>query len=304
MRSMTVSPTSFSGAVRGVASTCLNPLRRRRASAYRAGFRLEDAVDVCRRLAEHGLASTIGYFGPRDELARAAADAYLEAFDRLATEELDCYLSLKLTALGFDATLFAELQAAAARSGRRLHLDALRPDPAEESWGLFERSANAGSLGMTLPGRWHRSADDAARVVELGLAVRVVKGQWPDPGDGVRDPATGFLDVVDRLRGHAGGVAVATHDVPLLAESLRRLAAGGAPSEVELFYGLPFRDAALAARRAGVPIRIYVPYGNTGAPYRVADLASRPTVAWWLAQDVVLGKDKTWRGIRRTYPRP
>jgi proline dehydrogenase len=139
--------------------------------------------------------------------------------------------------------------------------------------------------------------------VELGLAVRVVKGQWPDPVDDVRDPAAGFLDVVDRLRGHAGGVAVATHDIPLLAESLRRLAAAGTPSKVELFYGLPFRDAALVARRAGAPVRVYVPYGHGGAPYGAADLASRPTVAWWLAQDLVLGKDKTWRSIRRTYPR-
>ncbi len=300
---MTVTHASFSDAVRDVASTCWAPLRRRRISAYRAGPGLDDAVDVCRRLAEHGLASTIGYFARRDEPPRAAADAYLEAFDRLAAEELDCYVSLKASALGFDAALVAELEAAAARSMRRLHLDALAPDAAEKTWRLFDGSENPGFLGMTLPGRWRRSAADAERAKELGVAVRVVKGQWPDRAGGTLDPGQGFLEVIDRLSGHGGGVAVATHDAPLLGEALRRLAAGGTQSEVELFYGLPFRDAALTARRAAAPIRVYVPYGHSGAPYGASDLTSRPTVAWWLAQDLALGKDKTWREIRRTFPR-
>jgi proline dehydrogenase len=297
-----VSTSSVTDVLRRGLLTCWAPIRRRSSSAYRAGPRLDDALAVCRRLAAHGLGSTIGYTAGRGEPARSAADAYLEGFHRLAAEELDCYVSMKPSALGFDARLVGELEAAAVQSGRRLHLDALAPDVADETWRLLDGAANTGSLGMTLPGRWRRSAGDATRAVNLGVAVRVVKGQWPDNVDGGLDPAKGFLDVVDRLHDHAGGVALATHDVPLLAESLRRLAAAGGPREVELFYGLPFRDAALVARRAGVPVRVYVPYGHGGAPYGGADLVSRPRVAWWLAQDLLLGERKTWRGIRRAYP--
>jgi proline dehydrogenase len=157
-----------------------------------------------------------------------------------------------------------------------------------------------GERGTTLPGRWRRSVNDAALAERLGLRVRVVKGQWAEPGDDGIDPAAGFLRVVDALRGHRHGVAVATHDAPLLAEALRRLTAWGTPCSAELFLGLPFRGPALAARRVGVPIRVYVPYGHGGAPYGVADVAGHPVAAWWLLQDVVLGRDKTWRSIRRS----
>jgi proline dehydrogenase len=281
------------------------PLRRRRVSAYRAGPGLDEALEVCRRLAAHGLASTIGYSATPQARPRAVADAHLAAFDGLSSEALDCYVSLKLSAIGFDATLFAELEAAAAQSQRRLHLDALAPETVDATWMMLEGVRRDGRVGTTLPGRWRRSADDASRGARLGLAVRLVKGQWAERTDGDGDPVgKGFLRLVDRLGGHPHGVAVATHDVALLAESLRRLHETGTRCEAELLYGLPFRGPARCARRAGVPIRVYVPYGDAGAPYGRADLAHNPAATWWLVQDLLLGKNKTWRGIRRSRIRP
>jgi proline dehydrogenase len=278
----------------------LRPLRRRRASAYGAGSGLGEAIEACRRLADHGLASIIGYSPPPGDRPRAVADAQLAAFDRLAAEELDSHVSVKLSGLGFDEQLFGELDAAAGQSGHPLHVDALAPETAEATWRVLDRAPRAGRVGTTLPGRWHRSVDDVALAARLGLRVRVVKGQWPDvPANGL-EPRAGFLNVIDRLRGHRHGVAVATHDVELLAESVGRLRAAGTPCTVELYFGLPFRAPALAARKLGVPVRVYVAYGHGGAPYAVADLRHNPAAAWWLVQDLLLGKDKTWLSIRRS----
>jgi proline dehydrogenase len=283
----------------------IRSLRCRRASAYRAGPGLDEAIDVCRRLAAAGLASTVGYSAPPQARPRAVADAHLAAFDRLSSDALDCYVSLKLSAIGFDAALFAEVEAAAARSQRRVHVDALAPETVEATWRLLDGASRGGRVGTTLPGRWRRSADDASRAARLGLAVRIVKGQWADSARGDGEPVEdAFLRVVDRLGGHPDGVAVATHDVGLLRESLRRLRETSTPCEAELFYGLPFRGPALCARRAGVPIRMYVPYGDAGAPYGRADLVHHRAAAWWLVQDLLLGKNKTWRGIRRSRTRP
>jgi proline dehydrogenase len=280
--------------------TWLDPLRRRRASAYGAGAGLDAAIDVCRRLAENGLASTIGYSATPEQRPRAVADVHLAAFERLSAEGIDGQVSVKLSALAFDAPLFAELDAAAAQTALALQVDALAPQTVDATWLLLQSVPRAGQVGTTLPGRWRRSADDTALAARLGLRVRVVKGQWADDNpDGV-DPGEGFLRVVDRLRGHAGGVAVATHDVELLAESLHRLIAAGTPCTAELYFGLPFRAPALTARRLGVPIRVYVAYGHPGAPYGVAELAAHPAATWWLLQHLVLGKDKTWLSIRRS----
>jgi proline dehydrogenase len=282
--------------------TLLAPIRRRCASAYRAGPGLDEALAVCRRLAAGGLASTVGYAARRGEPAARVADAHVAAFDRLATEDLDCYVSVKLTALEDDEALFAALEAAAQRSGRRLHLDALGPDATDAIWRRAERSGSPHRLGVTLPGRWRRSACDATRAVDLGVAVRVVKGQWPAGADADADPAEGFLRVVDGLRDAARPVSVATHDARLSGEALRRLIDAGTPCAAELFYGLPFRAAAGAARDLGVPIRVYVPYGDAGAPYGSADLRANPAAMWWLTQDLLLGETKTWRSIRRSRP--
>jgi proline dehydrogenase len=265
--------------------------------AYRAGPGLDDALAVCRRLATCGMASAIGYSARPDERGEEVARVYLRAFEALAESDLEAYVSVKLSALDFDARLFADLVSAAAQSRRRLHIDAIAPSTADVTWRLLERAASTQWLGTTLPARWRRSAADVARAVELGLRVRVVKGQWAD-GGGIVDPADGMLDLVDRLSRHACGVAVATHAPDLLAQSLRRLQASGTTCEAELFYGLPFRAPVRVARDLGVPLRVYVAYGDVGAPYGVSDVIGNPAAAWWLAQDVLFGEDKTWRDIR------
>jgi proline dehydrogenase len=284
-------------------SDWLDALRRRRAAAYHAGPGLDDALAACRRLAADRIPFAVGYSAAPEERARTAADVHRRAFEALAAEDLDGYVSVKLSELAFDPALLGELDAAAARTQRRLHIDALAPETVDDTWGLLERMPRAGALGMSFPGRWRRSADDAGRAAELGCAVRVIKGQWAHGAGGDVDPSEGFLRVIDRLCGHRGGVAVATHDVGLLTESVRRLTTSGTPCEVELLYGLPFRASAVAARRLGVVARLYVPYGTVGATYGISDLRRRPVTAWWLVQDLLLGKDKTWQSIRRSRAR-
>lgn len=278
----------------------LEPLRRRRAAAYAAGPGLEQALQAGRLLAGHGIASTIGYTAQPGESAHSVAAVHLAAFERLAGEEFDCYVSVKMSALDFDAALFAVLAAAAARTGRALHLDALAPETVDATWRLLESAPRSAQLGTALPGCWARSPEDASRAARLGLQVRVVKGQWTDGLPAAVTPAEGFLRVVDQLRGHRAGVGVATHDVGLLAESLQRLIAAATPCWAELFFGLPFRAPAATARRLGVPIRIYVPYGRAAAPYGVTDVRRNPAAARWLIEDLVLGEEKTWRSIRRS----
>jgi proline dehydrogenase len=284
----------------GSRAAWLQALRRRREQAYGVGSGLDDALKATRRLASYGIAATIGYSPAPEDSARAAANVHRAAFDRVAAGGLDAYVSVKLSTLDFDPGLLIELDAAAARSGRRLHLDALAPETVDATWRLLEETPRAGQLGTSFPGRWRRSADDAAHAAELNLVVRVVKGQWRHGAGGDVDPSEGYLDVIDRLCGRAPAVAVATHDVALLTESVRRLHASGTACEVELLYGLPFRAPALAATQMDVPIRVYVPYGHVGATYGMTDLKRNPTAIRWLMQDLLLGKDKTWWSIRRS----
>jgi proline dehydrogenase len=257
---------------------------------YIAGDTFDDATRVARRLAERKLRSTIGFWNTESQSARFVADQYLAGLDALADDPSDTYLSIKLPDLRFSSSLLQEVVDRSSRVGRRIHFDSLAHEAADRTREMVDRalaSTPAADIGYTLPGRWRRSLDDALWTTERGLFVRVVKGEWSDPTDPNRDPHAGYLEVIDRLAGRAARVAVATHDPKLATESVRRLQAAGTPCDVELLHGLPIRSSILNARRLGVDVRMYVPYGEAYMPYALSQVRRKPYVVWWLAKDLV-----------------
>ena len=107
----------------------------------------------------------------------------------------------------------------------------------------------------------------------------------------------GFLAVVDRLAGRGRHVSVATHDADLAREAVKRLAATGTPHDVELLLGLPFARIAAVAMEAGLPARVYVPYGHASLRYGLGYLRRNPRRVWWLARDLLFRR-------RRATPPP
>jgi proline dehydrogenase len=272
---------------RRMVSKCLLPLARRAAGAYVAGDQLQDALDVADRLTERGLGVTLGFWDGEADPPRQIADAYLAGINAIEGRD-HAYLSIKVPSLKFSEELLAEIVEQAARSEVRLHFDALGPELADRSRALFDRLLDRGAqLSYTLPGRWMRSLQDAVWAADRGIVVRVVKGQWADPTDPQRDLRAGFLQVIDVLAGRARHVAVASHDVPLVAEAVKRLRAAGTSCELELLYGLPMRESLSLADELSLGVRIYVPYGKAYLPYAMGCMQSNPRIAWWLLRDML-----------------
>jgi proline dehydrogenase len=271
---------------RSVASRCLRPLVRRAARSYIAGEHLTDALALRGRLAARGLSATLGYWDSSAESAQAVADVYLAALKELSGS--DDYLSIKLPALRFSHPRTIEVAAAAKAQGVRLHCDSHDIETTGEMQSLVDAILRQGTtVSYTLPGRWRRSLDDADWAAERGLTVRVVKGQWPDPADPNRDLRTGFLEVIERLTGTRSHVAVASHDVPLAAEAIRRLQATSTSCSLELLYGLPLGESLKLVESLGVAVRVYVPYGAAYLPYALGKLKHNPRMAWWLLRDLL-----------------
>ncbi len=256
------------------------------ARVYVAGDSVEDARRVADQWAERDIPSTFGFWDDGRDTPRDVANQYLHALEVLKTGE---YLSLKLTALGYSEALLEELAERAAKRGLRLHFDAMDPDSAERTRQVVTAfAARYGSkfpVSYTLPGRWARSIDDAAWASELGLPVRVVKGQFPEAS--ALDPAEGFARVIDALAGKASHVAVATHDVKLGETSLRRLAEKDTSRELELLYGLPMRKSLRSAAELGEKVRVYIGYGRAHVPYAVSKVMDNPKMMLWMARDLL-----------------
>jgi proline dehydrogenase len=276
----------------------LAPLRRRAVAAYLAGPRIHDALPACLALEARGRASTVGFWNRGADEPRQVAREYEAAVDTLAQRGLDSYLSIKAPALGLSSELVAELLERSRSAGVRVHFDSLSPETAERTIALIVAAAQQHKeLGITLPAAWRRSPTDAGAAVELGLGVRVVKGQWLDPTAPGQDLRAAFLVLVEQLAGRARRVAVATHDETLAREALRRLRAARTPCELELLFGLPAAAAARAADELSVPVRVYVPYGHASLPYRISDALRDPRVTSWLLQDLLRGRRKGWREL-------
>ena len=241
---------------------------------------MDDALLACRAIGARGRASAVGFWNQAADEPRQVADNYLAAAEALSRSGLDSYLSIKAPALGFSPELVAELLQRTRSAGVHVHFDSLSPESAERTLALVAAATqHDDELGITLPAGWRRSLGDAGAAVELGLGVRVVKGQWPDLETPDPNPRAGFMAIVERLAGRARRVAVATHDEALAREALQRLRAAGTPCELELLFGLPAMPAAGAADELSAPVRIYVPYGHTTLPYRILG-ARRDARAW------------------------
>lgn len=225
--------------------------------------------------------ATIGYFNAENEAPMAVADACLAAIEVLAHLQPSGYLSVKAPALAYDPTQLDRIAAAARRRDLLLHFDSHQPETAQATLQAIERLGSQQlRLGMTIPARWQRSLADVDWAIEHGMRVRVVKGQWGCPVLQERDPRTGFLELVDRLAGHAGEVAVATHDTELARAALHQLLRSGTPCELELLPGLPSRGVLGVAEELNVPVRLYVPFGQAWLPYAQGHIVRDPRLLW------------------------
>lgn len=259
--------------------------------AYVTGPKLDDALRRAQRHAVEGRACTLGYFNPPEEAPAAVAAQTMSIADSVAALQPRGYVSIKAPALRYDpAALEAVLERCRER-GVRAHFDSHDHANAEPTLACVNHAVDRGiPTGLTLPGRWRRSVDDAVFACALGVRVRVVKGEWPDPAAPEADAYAGCLAIVDTLIANgASEVAIASHDAKLAGEALRRLQAAGARCEIELLHGLPGRTLLALARERHVPVCIYLPFGIAWRPYAMRQARRRPRILIWLLKDLALG---------------
>lgn len=264
-------------------------LARYAGHAYVAGPELDDALRTCRRLSGLGFSSTL-CFWDKDDSPEDIAEACTAALTAIAEESLDCYLSVKAPPLRYDGTLLDRVLERARRGNSLVHFDSHQPETADRTFAAIVQSARRyPRLGCTLPGCWQRSRADAELAIDLGLHVRVVKGQWRDLQRPDLDARMGYLDIINRLAGRASSVAVATHDPKLAHAAIERLQEAGTSCTLELLYGLPVNASLRVARALAVPVRVYVPYGYGWLPYSLEQARRKPRILWWLLRDLLSG---------------
>lgn len=246
----------------------------------------EAAVATCRRLKRRGLAAAVGYFQAADARPEEIVRANMAVAGLLAAFPGDAYLSIKAPPLGFDSGHLRTIAGAAAAAGLPLMFDAHAPKDADRTLALVSGLLpEYPGIGVALPARWRRSMADALALRDTSARIRLVKGEWADPEGDDPDIAAHYLRLIAALAGRAAPVAVATHDPDLAERALGLLQAAGTPCELEQLRGLPRRRTMAVARRLGVPVRVYVPFGPGWWSYAVDRALARPYLPWWMMKD-------------------
>lgn len=285
---------------------------RRAVRRFMPGETLGEALDAARAL-ENGrrIPSLITFLGENvaDEAeAREVADHYVDAAAQVAARGLDAEISLKPTHLGLDLGLgvaeenIRRITAAAEAHGNWVWMDmeySRYVDPTLELYRAIR--ADHGLFGICLQAYLHRTPADLESLMQLGPAIRLVKGAYAEPPDVAlpvkADVDQAFYDLSLRMlapdaRDAGLRAGLATHDAALIRRIDAWAEANGVGRdayEYQMLYGISENEQGRLAG-AGRGIRVLISYGRHWFPWYVRRLAERPAnVAFVLRSMVPFG---------------
>ena len=288
-------------------------LGRQMASRFVAGDHLDQAMVAVAELNAQGIHVSLDHLGENtsnaEEAERTAAD-YVAILERIAAEDADANISIKLTALGLDiseAVCLSNVRRVLQRASAlnifvRVDMEgSAYTEPTLRMVHLLHREfagasqVTGGVVGTVIQSMLYRSAEDVAGLVAEGIRVRLVKGAYREP------PAVAFpnkFDVDEHYRQLMRTLllqgiypAIATHDEQMIAEA-RRIAHEGqiAPSQFEfqMLYGIR-RDVQERLANEGYNVRVYLPYGTQWYPYLSRRMAERPANLMFVMNNALRG---------------
>lgn len=268
------------------------------AHRFVAGETLDDAVEVASRLNESGMKVSLDLLGEEVHDAASAREAsaeYLACLDRIAAEELDANISIKLTQLGLSideglaVEAIGQLADRAHEVGTTVTIDMEDSRYTDATVRTYEKvQADRGNLGLAVQAYMRRTPDDLKRLVGLGGHIRLCKGAYMEPEEvaltSKSEVDAAYADQLRTLMAASTTVpAVATHDQDLI-DLTRHLATDrDGYFEFQMLYGVRTAlQAELVA--AGYPLRVYLPFGSQWYPYLTRRLAERPANALFFAR--------------------
>jgi proline dehydrogenase len=271
---------------------------------FMPGETMEEALEAGERLAAEGIPVTFTFLGENIESAadaEAVADHYLRLLDLIEGRGLDAEVSVKPTHLGLDLDpeeTFQRLRRLAKRSaaiGKYLFLDMESVPYVDPTLSIYRRLREEfENTGVCIQAYLHRTPQDVADLLAVGASIRLVKGAYREPGDVVirnRTIRATFQKLaLEFLRLSGGGrLALATHDVPMLAEIERRAAAAGfdkSAYEIQMLYGIRVADQRRLAAE-GFRVRVLISYGTHWYPWFMRRLAEHPGNVWLAVRNLI-----------------
>jgi proline dehydrogenase len=278
-----------------------NSSTRKMSRRFVAGETLDEAIAVARQCNELGMAASLDYLGENVSTttdAQRARDAYLEVFDRIASEKLNANVSCKLTQLGLDLSaefcegLVLSVVERAAAYDSFLRVDMEGSIYTQRTVELVKRiRTRSPAIGTVIQSYLYRSEVDIRDLLAYGCRVRLCKGAYKESAEVAfekkQDVDGNYIRLMQMLLASGFYHAIATHDPRMIAETIRWAATKQISKndfEFQMLYGIR-TDLQRRLVNDGYGVRIYIPYGRDWFPYFMRRLAERPANVGFLLRN-------------------
>src|ERR1019366_7617518 len=207
-------------------------MTRRLARRYVPGEDLAPALEAARNCNRAGMTATLDHLGEnvltREDAERARA-SYIGALDRIAAEDIDANVALKLTHLGLDLgdKFCAEQLRVVTRRAAELR-NFVRVDM--EGSAYIDRTiqivrqarAETDAVGTVIQAYLYRSEEDVRDLLSIGCRIRLVKGAYKEPAQIAfprkKEVDANYAKLMKNLLASGIYHAIATHD-PKMVEA-------------------------------------------------------------------------------------
>lgn len=257
------------------------------------GEKVEDFLRAATEANGMELEVTGNYLGEAEHDERTARDAvraYLQILDGIVSREIRGNISVKPTQVGleigkeFFKENLRELLDRAREANVFIRWDMESSEWTQATLDSFEELWAEGyrNMGVVLQSYLKRTMEDARRMNELGVRVRLCKGAYVEPPEVAfqkkSEVDANFVEIAKLLLGEGVYPALATHDdaiVRTLNAFTSEKGIGSEKYEFQMLHGIR-RDLQQQLRKEGYNVRVYVPFGISWYPYLMRRLAERP----------------------------
>ncbi|WP_343732145.1 proline dehydrogenase family protein [Duganella sp.] len=284
----------------------LRPYMHKVSQRYVAGQTVAEALQRVEQIIGRGHAASAEYMGEsvRDEaFAMAETEVFMDLVRAIGQRNLNCSISFDLSHVGslVDSELgyrnARRIALAAAEINREVMISMEGIDRADHIYAIYTRLQQQDDLrnvGITVPARRHRTAQDLPALMKLPGRIRLVKGAFLEP-DGVAyarnspELATAYRRYAQELLLSGHKCSIATHDRSIqanISDLILQERIDPRWFEFESLIGLGTEQIdALQAR--GFPTREYAVFGQEHFLYVLNRIAEEPVRVYQAIIDVM-----------------
>ena len=280
------------------------------ASPYIAGITDDEMLLNVQKLNNKGYDVAIDILGEHvttEQEATEITERYANLYGRIASQQLNANLSIKLSHIGQDLgydvvkSNLMILVNAAKKHNNFLRLDMENSPYISETINLYKKAfEDYSNVGIVLQAYMHRSKDDLDKLANEKFNVRICKGIYIESEDiafrdyqKIRD---NYIVLVQQALIKGAYVGIASHDEYLIDKLYLWIKENQIPTtqyEFQILHGVPMEKKLQQLIKEGNKVRVYVPYGDNWYDYSVRRLKENPKMAGYIIKNIfskILGR--------------